>query len=268
MKRGFMLLEVVVAVGILVMGLAFVGMQVQNAANASRRSERALRALLLAESKLAELDTGLIEPADEIEDEFGPLFPDYGWRLRIETHPTTPDLNQITLDILYQARQDVEEEFDFEKAELVHRLYTLRVTPLTLQDVLAYFELSEEQEELVRELVNPDGEGLNPNELPARLPDIPLADLLEQAPQLLQLFGLTEAIVMQMLPEATRQKVEALQSDSENSSSADEGAGEDVQEPVRPGRRQPRQRDMDRDSESKGGRNSGRDVPKRGGGRR
>ena len=166
MKRGFMLMEVVVAVGILVVGMAFIGMQLHNASRSVHRAERSMRALLLAESTFAELDTGLIIPdGEETEREYGPVFPDYGWRLLIEPHPDMEGLNQITLEVLHQIRQDVEEEFDFDEAEVVHRLYTLRATPMKI-DLTRDFGMDEEQADQLEEQLSDVGEGgIDPRDL-------------------------------------------------------------------------------------------------------
>ena len=135
-RRGYLLLEVVVALGLLVLGLATLGMQIQNAHETTYETKRTLRAMNLAESQLAQLEAGLIQNVDsaiedDLEDEFGRLFPSYGWRLRLE--PTeTPELWAVRLDILYQLRLDVEEEFDFDEAEIVFTVRTLRATPVTI----------------------------------------------------------------------------------------------------------------------------------------
>ena len=121
------------ALSLLVLGLATIGAQVQRSFDTTYDSHRTLRAMNLVESKLAELEAELIpniEEAleDELEEEFGRLFPDFGWRLRID--PTqTPELWLVRLDILYQRRLDVdEEEFDFEEAEVIYSVRTLRAT--------------------------------------------------------------------------------------------------------------------------------------------
>ena len=225
MKRGFMLMEVVVAVGILVVGMAFIGMQIQNSSRSIRRAERSMRALLLAESKFTEFDAGLIIPEEEIEEEFGPLFPDYAWRLRIEPHTDTPDLNQVTLEILHQVRESVDEEFDFDEADVVHRLYTLRATPMNL-DLTRDFGMDEEQaDELAEQLSTVTDAGIDPRDLdPALFAMLDLEELLEVAPPLLEAFGLSVADLMQVLPEELRQALEEAQAEFEGA----EGTGEGV----------------------------------------
>lgn len=136
-------MEVVIALGLLTMGLATIGVQMQTAYDTSRDTERILRAMHLAQSKLSELDARLIQNLDQaieddLEEEFGRLFPDFAWRLRMD--PTqTPDLWLVQIHILYQRRLDVEEEeFEFDEAEVVFTLRTMRATPATI-DLTEFF---------------------------------------------------------------------------------------------------------------------------------
>lgn len=250
MKRAFLLMEVVLAVSLLVVGMAFIGMQIHNASRAAARAERSMRALLLAESKFAELDAGLIPPEEEIEEEFGRLFPDYGWRLLIEPHPTTTDLNQVTLEILHQVRQDVSEEFDFDEADVVHRLYALRVTPQPI-DLTRDFGMDEEQaDKLAEDLGSVTEGGIDPRALsPSLFADLDLEELLEVAPALLEAFGMSVNDLMDMLPAELRQALEEAQTEFEESQDQGESAppaaeaGKKRGRPRRPPRPQSRQQD-------------------------
>lgn len=249
MKRGFLLMEVVVAVGILVVGLAFVAMQIQNSSRASQRAARSMRTLLLAESTLAEFDAGLIIPdGEETEREYGPLFPDYGWRLLIEPHPNLPDLNQVTLEILHQVRLDIKaEEFDFDEADLVHRLYTLRVTPQPI-DLTRDFGMPEEQADELAELLDGVSDrGIDPYNLnPALFAELDLEELIDVAPVLLEAFGMSVSDLMQVLPEELRQALEEAQAEGDTGDTGGsdkagtevgEGPEREEREPRRPGRR-------------------------------
>ena len=179
---GYLLMEVVIALGLLTLGLATIGIQIQKAYDTSRDTQRILRAMHLAESKLAELDARLIEDVDEaieddLEEEFGRLFPDFAWRLRLD--PTqTEDLWLVQLHILYQERQDVEEEeFEFEEAEVVYTLRTLRATPATIDPARDFGADEETMENLAAALAGTD---LDPNNLDlSLLNQIPTEQLLE-----------------------------------------------------------------------------------------
>lgn len=247
MKRAFLLMEVVVAVGILVMGLAFIGMQIQNSSRSARRAERSMRTLLLAESTFSEFDAGLIIPdGEETEREYGPLFPDYGWRLLIDPHPTTADLNQVTLEILHQVRLDFKDEFDFDEAEVVQRLYTLRVTPPAI-DLTRDFGMDQEQaDELAEQLATVTEDGIDPYNLdPAlfgTLDQQELLDLLTQAPQLLEALGLG-LNNLEGLSEELRQALEQAQAEVEGTTGeGGEQEGGSGRRPRRGGGRRPRDR--------------------------
>jgi len=199
--------------GLLVLGLATIGSQLQESFDTSVRMQRMLRSVNLMESKLAELDARLIpdiEDAiqDDLEHEFGRLFPDYGWRLRIE--PTqTPDLWLVKLEILYQRREDVEEEFDFDAAPVVHTVYTLRATPATI-DPSRDFGADEDTMKKLSDAFG--GTDIDPTQLDLRLlAGQPLESLIGVL-QTLQEAGLLQGVdlgsflppdIMQLLEEAT-----------------------------------------------------------------
>ena len=164
------------------MGLATIGLQVQKAYDTSRDTQRLLRAMHLAQSKLAELDARMIENVDEaieddLEKEFGRLFPDFAWRLRLE--PTqTEELWLVRLDILFQERLDIEEEeFDFDESEVVYTLRTMRATPATIDPARDFGADEEAMENLAAALAGTD---LDPNNLDLSLLNrIPTEQLIE-----------------------------------------------------------------------------------------
>jgi hypothetical protein len=226
MKRAFLLLEVAVAVGILAVGMAFVGMQIQNAARTSREAERSMRALLLAESKLTEFEMGSITPDTTDEKRgipFGKVFPDYGWRLEMQPS-ATPELNIVILDILYQPRPDVKQDLNYETAQLVHRLYTLRATPRAL-DLTQDFGMDEEQaDKLTEQLAAVGDAGLDPRNLDPRLfANLNLEQLLQVAPPLLEALGMKMEDLMQLLPADLQQALKDAQAQFEENAGGDTG---------------------------------------------
>ncbi|MGD2107806.1 MAG: hypothetical protein PVI86_00310 [Phycisphaerae bacterium] len=127
---AYILLETVIATGLLVVGLAIIGAQVQDAQTTVRTMERQLRARMLAEHQLAELETGLIEleSVDDIEEQdFGPRYPDWGWRL-ITEETGLEKMYLMRLDILYLPREDEykQDDFDYDYAETLYTLYVMR----------------------------------------------------------------------------------------------------------------------------------------------
>jgi len=217
-------------VALLVLGLSTLGVQLQKAYDAARDSHRMLRAMNLAESKLAELQVGLIQDVDsaiedDLEEEFGPLFPDFAWRLRIE--PTETELLwAVRLDILYQQREYVEEEeFDFEEAEVLLTLRTLRATPVTIDPATDFGADEEAMQQLTDALA---GTEIDPYSIDLRqIAGLPLDQLVE----LLAAFeeaGLLEGINLgSLLPPEILSLLEEAQGDA-GTNGPDEGAPEEV----------------------------------------
>ena len=91
-RTGYVLLETVLATGLLIAGLAVIGAQLQDGHEAVRAMKLRLRALTLAEMQLAGLDLGLseLDTVDEgQEEDFGPRYPD--WASRTTRQATAGD---------------------------------------------------------------------------------------------------------------------------------------------------------------------------------
>lgn len=130
-RRGYLLLETVIATGVLIVGLAVIGAQVQDAVTTVRTMDERSRAMLLAEQHMAEIGLGLIKldsADDEQEEEFGPRYPEFGWRLTIDD-TAVDELFLLKLEILHFPREDFEDEFDFDLARVLHTVYTMRQNP-------------------------------------------------------------------------------------------------------------------------------------------
>ena len=251
-RPGFVLMEVLVALAILILGLTMIGSQIQTSWKASRLMEQKYKAVLLAESMLATLETGLPVPLEldnKVEGDWqewdelfvdqgeesrhlalGDLFPQYAWRLTVE--PSGVDeLTFVVLEILFDAsRRDTEEEYDFRKAEVKHTLYLLRATPSRL-DLTRDFGMDVERaEELAEDLAGVGEFGLDPYDLdPGLFRDLDFEELIEVLPPLLQALGLDMDSILPMLPEELRTTMEAaeeeLEADQEGAET-DEFAGE------------------------------------------
>jgi type II secretory pathway pseudopilin PulG len=146
--RGYVLLETVVATGLLIVGLAVIGAQVQSADTSVRNMDRELRAMMLAEQQLAELDLGLIEleSLDEVEEgDFGSRQPDWGWLMT--TEPTVVEsMFRVRIDIYYLQTDDdyQEDSFDYDEAERMFTAYAFRGAPRAI-DFASDYGLSEEE---------------------------------------------------------------------------------------------------------------------------
>ena len=125
------------AFGLLVFGLVVVGAQIRSSLDVAYSNDIQSRAIILADTKLAELCGGVVEIAsydDQFSGYFGMAYPGYSWRIRIK--PTETDhLYMVTLEIGYNpklAKEQVanpELEFDIEddpaNTKIVHTVYRL-----------------------------------------------------------------------------------------------------------------------------------------------
>ncbi len=98
-KRGFSLVETIVAVALLGVGISACVACMGSATRASARAEEYTAVQLLAREKLAELELASPQEGQETGD-FGEERPGYYWRTT--TAPTdTPDLHQVRLEIVW-----------------------------------------------------------------------------------------------------------------------------------------------------------------------
>ncbi len=230
-RGGYLLLEVVLSLTLLLMGLTYIGGQVQKTDEAARESVDLTRILMLTESKLAELDTGLVpfeDAADnEIEGDFSLRFPDYGWQIRVD-ETATEKLRAIRLDILYAVRDNLESEFVFRDAEIVHTVYTMRAEPTTV-DLKADFGITEDALKQLSETI--PIEGFDPSAFDVSMfQSLDPEDLLAILPSLLQMFGLTSDEARNLLPPEFRDLLDQAEAsgempDSGSGSSGQNGAG-------------------------------------------
>ncbi len=204
-QHGYVLLETVVATGLLVVGLAVIGAQVQRADMSIREMERELRAMMLAEQQFAELDLGLIEldSVDEIQEEdFGRRYPDYGWRLTID-ETAIERMFLLKLEVLHHIRDEEyrEDAFEFEEAETLFTVYTIRTTPQPV-NFGEDFGLSEDELiELSEKFGDLGIEGMDPEEFDlAVLGKIDFEELLEALPLILDAFGMDFSQMAATLP--------------------------------------------------------------------
>ena len=80
-RLGAVLLEVIISMGLLIFGMAVVGLQINAGLDAARTSDIATRAVMLADTKMAELAAGIVKPEkndDEVKGDFGILYPGNG----------------------------------------------------------------------------------------------------------------------------------------------------------------------------------------------
>lgn len=204
-RRGYILLETVVATGMLIVGLSIIGSQVQSADKSIKMMERKIRAVALAEQHLAELDLGLVEldsVDEEQEGDFGPRYPDFGWILTTED-TALEAMFLLKLDILHHPREGDyrEDEFEHELAETVFTVYAMRAAPQPVNFGEDFGLNEEELVDLTDRLAELAIPGLDPESFdPALLGKVDFEELIEALPVLMDAFGIDVSQLMAGLP--------------------------------------------------------------------
>ena len=158
--------------GILVLAMATIGMQINKSVEAVIHSDNDLQATLLAESKLAEFDTGLMEREREQEGDFGRAFPEYGWRMTIE--PTAvEELDLMTIQIYHEQLEDETDEINLDDACIRAVLRTFRASPATVNFERDFGFTTEQTTGLLDTLAD----GANTAEI--TMPDLPIGGSFE-----------------------------------------------------------------------------------------
>ncbi len=204
-RHGYVLLETVIATGLLIVGLAVIGAQIQESDTSIRKMRLRIHALELAEQHLAQLDLGLIEldSVDEVQEgDFGPRYPDYGWRLT--TEPTAIEqMFRLTLEVLYLRRPERYQEDDFEhdEADVLLTTYAFRVAPQKL-DLRADYGLSEEEFDKVSTTLADSGiPNLDANSFdPTILAKLDFEQMIEVLPVILDAMGVELGDLTGMIP--------------------------------------------------------------------
>jgi hypothetical protein len=200
-----MLLETIVAAGMLVVALAIIGSQFHDSQMTIRKMERRIRAITLAEQQLAFLDLGLIklDSVDEVEEgDFGSRFPDWGWLMT--TEPTAVDsMYRVTIDVLHRVRDGDyrQDTFEYDDAERVYRVFALRAIPQRL-DLAEDFGLSDEEYDEISEQLSSAGiPGLDAAAFdPSVLAKLDSEDLIKALPVVLNALGLDLGALEALIP--------------------------------------------------------------------
>ena len=230
-RLSYVLLETVIATGLLIVGLAVIGAQVQDSVTTIKKMELRTRALMLSQQHLAELDLGLIEldSVDEMEEgDFGPRYPDWGWR--IITEETAIDgMYLLQLEVLHELREGDyrEDDFEYDDAEIIHTAYAYRATPQAI-DFAADFGLQEDEvAELSEKLASLSIPGLDAFEFdPALLAKLDFEEVLETLPLVLSAFGISLDQLTAALPPGVLDQIKESGLLGEQESEAEEGLGQ------------------------------------------
>lgn len=229
-RRSYVLLETVIATGLLVVGLAVIGAQVQDSQTTVRKMQRQLRAMMLAEQQLGELEMGLIEldSVDEIEEEdFGPRYPDWAWRMTIE-ETALEQMFLLRLDILFKLREGEyrDDDYDFDDAETLYTVYVMRATPQPVNFAEDFGMTDDELLELSEKFSEIGIDGLDPEAFDLRFfQTVDFEQLIESLPLIMDALGMDLTEFTSRLPPDLLQQLEesgVLGDESES----DDGSGE------------------------------------------
>lgn len=99
--RAGVLLEAILALLLIAMGIGAIGTLLRSTMQSVRQSQIRTRAMLLAESKLAELQAGLLDLTEQDSGDFDDRPPGFTWSMTVE--PTiTPELQLVSIDLNYE----------------------------------------------------------------------------------------------------------------------------------------------------------------------
>ena len=104
MKRGFTLIEVLVALVVVTAGLTIIAQGFLSGGRASLSSQNDTLAAWLAESKLTDLEAGILSTQSSASGTFEPEHPDFSWSIAPESTVTT-GLFKISLTVKWKERE-------------------------------------------------------------------------------------------------------------------------------------------------------------------
>jgi hypothetical protein len=137
--RGAVLLEVILSIGLLVFGMAVVGIQVCSGLQAARIVDIDTRAMMLMDTLLAEMDSGLVRyegNEDRIKGNFLNQAPGFTWRIWIKK-ADVQNLYMLTIEIGYNEKQvqaqiedpTMETSIEDDGVKIVQTVYRLYPAP-------------------------------------------------------------------------------------------------------------------------------------------
>ena len=188
-RPAAVLLEVVLALALLMIAMGVIGFTFRNGQYFIERSERLTRAMLMTEKLIVEMDSGLLA-MDEREvtgtfetDGISETMPGLSFEILSEPSPSIVGLLNIEINIFLGSPEDEDSR------QLVLQTHVVRPLPQGL-DFERDFGLDQEQIEQLTEAI-PGGAALfDPNNFdPRSLASLPIDQLVEILPSLLQAFG-------------------------------------------------------------------------------
>jgi len=188
-RSAAVLLEVVLALALLMIAMGVIGFTFRNGEYFIERSERLTRAMLMTEKLIVEMDSGLLAMDEReitgtfVTDGVSETMP--GMSFEVVTEPSPSVVGLLNIDInVYMGNPEDEDSRQF-----VLQTHVVRPLPQGL-DFERDFGLDQEQIEQLTEAI-PGGAALfDPNNFdPRSLASLPIDQLVELLPTLLQAFG-------------------------------------------------------------------------------
>lgn len=182
MRRGVLLLEVVIALSILLIAIAVCGSAINNSLLSVKRGEEMTRAMMLSEEILARLDTGEIT----YDQEQSGNFEDRGQRdLRYELKVTPveqdPDLLRVEISIL---ENDPTTGDGQTRPVLVTRALRAKPKPINMKND---FGMTDEQLKMLTDAIPGGSQVIDPENFdPASLAKLDMNTLVQLLPVIMQ----------------------------------------------------------------------------------
>jgi type II secretion system protein I len=101
---GFTLIEVLVALVVVTAGLTIIAQGFLSGGRTSVVAQNRSVAAMLAESKMAEIEEGIVSMSSSSSGTFEPERPDFTWTVEPESTVTT-GLSKVTLTVLWKERE-------------------------------------------------------------------------------------------------------------------------------------------------------------------
>jgi len=189
-RPGAALLEVVVALGILLMAMAMVGMAIRNSDRIARDAVEKSRALMLTEQLITYLDTGQEAFKDVANQrEASGYFsvdapPGWSWSVSMEKDPNVEGMERVTVKVI---EGDPDAPEDEQRPLLVTHFLRAEKRNINLQED---FGMTEEQVTQITEAI-PGGAALfDPTDFdPTSLARLDMDTLKEVLPMIMEQFG-------------------------------------------------------------------------------
>lgn len=215
-----MLLEVVISLGILLVAMGVIGLAFNNGRQKVEFAERMIRAMLMTEKLVAEMDTDLLDLEDREQSGWfgGESIPGMSWRVEVNPADQIPGMLEIDISI-YMGDPDGSAD----ERQLLLFTRVERIEPRGI-DFEKDFGMDEDQIAQLTDLIPGGTQFLDPTNFdPRSLAQMDLDTLVDLLPTLIQAFGssLGQGQIDQLIQAVQSGDLGALQ----NAAGAQQGGG-------------------------------------------